>query len=260
MRSCNGMVNHFGNLFASSIPLPDLDMETPEPRLRKRTNGLLRTKSCNFTDKKPLILPVIDKTDAVPRITCDTMNDILRGVYNDYFKSLFIIDCRFPYEYQGGHIKGATNWNSPTDLFELYFNQISKGAIIIFHCEFSQSRGPTMAGLFREHDRSVNWSHYPYLHYPDVYILDDGYKGFYEKYPEHCEGGYVRMHTQEHVENGNLQHYHTLFQAEIEKINEKKREVLLPPAKNSCPFSPLSSQKKKSCLLDSPVVSKKRVQ
>ncbi|EAX87258.1 Rhodanese-like domain containing protein [Trichomonas vaginalis G3] len=253
------MSKHFPTLFGPSIPLPDFE-DTIEIRPKPKKNCLLRTKSCNFADKAPLILPIIDKTDAVPRITKETMNDLLHGKYHEYFEKLFIIDCRFPYEFNGGHIKGAMNCNSPTTLFDNFFNQITKGAIIVFHCEFSQSRGPTMAGLFREHDRSINWSHYPYLHYPDVYILDDGYKGFYEKYLDNCDGGYIRMHTQEYVDNGDLQHYHTVFQDEIEKINEKKREALLPPSKSSCPFSPLSNQRKKSCLLDSPVATKKRCQ
>ncbi|EAX99219.1 Rhodanese-like domain containing protein [Trichomonas vaginalis G3] len=245
-------------MLSSSIPLPDFDNTIVEPRMKKPKRALFRTQSCNFSDKQNRVLPVISQTDAVPRITCDTMNDVLNGVYNSEFKQLFIIDCRFPYEYEGGHIKNAKNSNSPTDLFQQFFEETIRSSIIIFHCEFSQSRGPTMAGLFRDHDRNVNWNLYPFLYYPDVYILDGGYKEFYEKYPNHCDGGYMRMHTQEHVDNGNLQHYNTIFRNEIEKINEKKREVLLPPSKNTCPISPLANSRKRSSLIDSPIATKKR--
>jgi predicted sulfurtransferase len=35
--------------------------------------------------------------------------------------SHFIIDCRFEYEYEGGHIKGALNLNSPLKVEEYFF-------------------------------------------------------------------------------------------------------------------------------------------
>jgi len=33
------------------------------------------------------------------------MNDILTGKYDDVINSYRIIDCRYPYEFDGGHIK-----------------------------------------------------------------------------------------------------------------------------------------------------------
>ena len=60
-----------------------------------------------------------------------------------------VLDCRYPYEYKGGHIPGAMNiWNKDT-LQEKFFTgpeytPSSKRRIIIFHCEFSSKRGPDM--------------------------------------------------------------------------------------------------------------------
>jgi len=31
--------------------------------------------------------------------------DVISGNYNDLISSYTIVDCRFPYEYNGGHIK-----------------------------------------------------------------------------------------------------------------------------------------------------------
>ena len=35
---------------------------------------------------------------------------------------LLIIDSRFEYEYQGGHIKGAINLNKPENVEEFFFS------------------------------------------------------------------------------------------------------------------------------------------
>lgn len=78
------------------------------------------------------------------------------GVYDSRVTEFYLIDCRFEYEYQGGHIAGAININT-TNAVEEYFlgpdcrkpkPTISadpcKKPIIVFHCEFSQERAPTL--------------------------------------------------------------------------------------------------------------------
>ena len=46
----------------------------------------------------------------------------------------------------------------------------------------------------RSVDRKINEMRYPTLFYPEVYLLDGGYKNFYRLHPEHCEPrGYVEM-------------------------------------------------------------------
>lgn len=60
-----------------------------------------------------------------------------------------ILDCRYPYEYEGGHIRGAQNvWNRDTLQNQFFttpeYTADSKRRIIIFHCEFSSKRGPDM--------------------------------------------------------------------------------------------------------------------
>ena len=54
--------------------------------------------------------------------------------------------------------------------------------VLIFHCEFSSERGPKMSRFLREQDRELNKDHYPRLNYPEIYVLEGGYKAFYEKY------------------------------------------------------------------------------
>lgn len=52
--------------------------------------------------------------------------------------------------------------------------------ILVFHCEFSSERGPRMCRFVRQRDRDVN--DYPRLHYPELYVLKDGYKDFFPRH------------------------------------------------------------------------------
>ena len=53
------------------------------------------------------------------------LNTIDHGTMAELIKSqtlpYFIIDCRFDYEFDGGHIKGAMNLNSPLKVEEFFF-------------------------------------------------------------------------------------------------------------------------------------------
>lgn len=96
--------------------------------------------------------------------------NVLDGVYDDKIKEIIIIDSRYPYEYEGGHITKALNIYTKERLYDEMFikrsqkNIIlnnstmdmdssgegcdsdvdSKRSIIIFHCEFSSERGPSL--------------------------------------------------------------------------------------------------------------------
>ena len=45
----------------------------------------------------------------------------------------------------------------------------------------------------RSIDRKINEARYPYLFYPEVYLLDAGYRTFYTEHPECCDGKYTEM-------------------------------------------------------------------
>ena len=71
------------------------------------------------------------------------MRDVLDNAYQDKYDALYVIDCRFPYEFRAGHIKNALNFESIKKLDEFFFDaKIRENALIIFHCEFSQKRAP----------------------------------------------------------------------------------------------------------------------
>lgn len=80
------------------------------------------------------------------------MAKLLTGYdFGHTYEKIIIVDCRFPYEYQGGHINGAININRTQDLEEYFLgdknSDLMKGGdkiCIIFHCEYSSHRGPKM--------------------------------------------------------------------------------------------------------------------
>eukprot|EP00126_Sphaerothecum_destruens_P013514 Sdes_comp23140_c0_seq1m21442 len=122
-------------------------------------------------------------------ISSSVLVDILKGNYGLQYDECIIIDCRFPYEYNGGHIQGALNLFREEDVTKMFFSNpiIGKRICIIFHCEFSSKRGPKMCQHLRSVDRAVHLENYPELYYPEVYVLEGGYKSFFESHMDYCD-------------------------------------------------------------------------
>lgn len=73
--------------------------------------------------------------------------------------------------------------------------------VIIFHCEYSQSRGPDMLRAVRAFDRRVHLHDYPALSFPHLYVLDRGYRQLRELEPDLCvpyAGAFVAMEDPRH--------------------------------------------------------------
>lgn len=186
--------------------------------------------TCGFGHKEAQgkILPCFPvKEDGLMRITADTLNDLLAGSYDDHIDQYVIIDCRFEYEYQGGHVEGAINlgteksverflleageggnhlYENPDELpvpsksGEIDHTGNNKKTILVFHCEFSAKRAPTLAKYLRSRDRALNHAAYPSVHFPELYILQGGYAECWRKYPDRCEPrGYTPMDDPRHL-------------------------------------------------------------
>ncbi|XP_010216757.1 PREDICTED: M-phase inducer phosphatase 3 [Tinamus guttatus] len=148
-------------------------------------------------------------------ITPETVAALLSGQFQSLIDKFYILDCRYPYEYKGGHIKGAVNFHRQEDIFEFFLKKPllpsvpQKRLILVFHCEFSSERGPKMCRYLREEDRAMN--EYPALHYPELYVLKGGYKDFFSEYKDLCNPqSYCPMH-------------HRDFKAELMKFRMKNK-------------------------------------
>ncbi|KAI1169606.1 rhodanese-like domain-containing protein [Nemania sp. FL0916] len=158
------------------------------------------------------------ENDGIPRISRATFLDLLNGNYNECFTQKIVIDCRFEYEYEGGHINGAINYNDKDLLTSHLFETPMEGkTILIFHCEYSVHRAPRMARHIRAEDRTVNAEFYPRLTYPEVYILEGGYKEFYKLHGDRCyPQAYVEMDAEEHANT---------CERELGKLQQKRKAI-----------------------------------
>ncbi|XP_054713351.1 M-phase inducer phosphatase-like [Uloborus diversus] len=136
-------------------------------------------------------------------ISSETLVKVLKGEFHDEITSCTIVDCRYPYEFDGGHIQGAKNIYTKEDILEFFLKDgtffTSGRDIIVFHCEFSSERAPNLCRFLRNKDREKNEGSYPRLHHPEIYILEGGYKAFYEHFKEYCEPqSYTPMNHKDH--------------------------------------------------------------
>uniref|UniRef100_G1T5V7 M-phase inducer phosphatase n=1 Tax=Oryctolagus cuniculus TaxID=9986 RepID=G1T5V7_RABIT len=138
-----------------------------------------------------LLQTVDGKHQDLKYISPETMVALLTGKFSNIVEKFVIVDCRYPYEYEGGHIKSAVNLPLERDAENFLLQSpivpcsLDKRIILIFHCEFSSERGPRMCRFIRERDRAAN--EYPSLFYPEMYILKGGYKEFFPQHPNFCE-------------------------------------------------------------------------
>ncbi|XP_006893006.1 PREDICTED: M-phase inducer phosphatase 1 isoform X2 [Elephantulus edwardii] len=148
---------------------------------------------------------VAGKHQDLKYISPEIMASVLNGKFDNLIKEFVIIDCRYPYEYEGGHIKGAVNLHMEEEVEDFLLKKPivptdGKRVIVVFHCEFSSERGPRMCRYVREKDRLGN--EYPKLHYPELYVLKGGYKEFFLKCQSYCEPpSYRPMHHEDFKED-----------------------------------------------------------
>ncbi|VDO33201.1 unnamed protein product [Onchocerca flexuosa] len=89
-------------------------------------------------------------------ISAETLAELLMSMTMEKFLQRFIlIDCRYPFEFLGGHIRGAYNLFDPATVEAAFYpNNIEQRAQLmtkklIFYCEFSQKRAPSMHVNFK---------------------------------------------------------------------------------------------------------------
>jgi M-phase inducer tyrosine phosphatase len=159
------------------------------------------------------------------------LDELLDGNYDSQIADYHVVDCRFDYEYNGGHIFGAVNINTTNGVEEFLLGSAStkpkqsvsgdpaKKTVVVFHCEFSVKRAPTLyvvlsfslwfplimktfrsAKHLRSKDRAMNNHVYPRIHYPEVYILEGGYCQYFKRSANRCEpSAYVTMDDPNHA-------------------------------------------------------------
>jgi hypothetical protein len=196
-------------------PMLQLSLSESEANI-KRAVSLTNVPNLTGDRSRGLSLPTVKgigkNAENLVNMDCHTLANLLRGRYDHKIASYRIIDARYVYEFKGGHIRNAVNFGAWDE--EAFFSEFlpktlapatcpaaeEKAHIIIFHCEFSSERGPRLMANLRNRDRGLNKDNYPALHYPECYLLSEGYKKFYENYPDLCDPrAYVRMLDPNHA-------------------------------------------------------------
>lgn len=187
------------------------------------------------------LIPTIPKQSPIKRISACTLHDLIQGKYSSVVQNIEIFDCRYKYEYEGGHIRNAIHLSSLEDIEQRFFQQpkFRPNSVFVFHCEFSVNRGPDCAEYLRNTDRQLNLNKYPFIYYPHIYILDGGYSNFYKQFSVDCDGGYTPMLDSYHCKNGDLAQSTTLHRKnfKLSKNNHTSSSsslfILLPPPAKS---------------------------
>lgn len=108
---------------------------------------------------------------------------------------------------------------NPEDLFKIFYPE-DRAAFTavnsktpIFYCEFSSVRGPNMANALRKFDRNRNFENWPKIDYSQIYVLKNGYQGFYYEIQharvEFCHPPtYVKMTSSEFAKELQKYPYH----------------------------------------------------
>ena len=209
------MLEHsFSQNFVNSIPVPDLpDLSDVSDSslclLDEDSAPSCPSFYCEENDEDDAGSSQAPFKSVTPRKAAALIQD--PGAFG--YEATVPLDARFEYEFSGGHIIGARNVRSRSQLQSVYHKFLGHNICIIVHCEYSQNRGPTLLRLFREFDRHNN--EYPKLSYPHLYLLEGGYRRFYKEFPEMCVGGYIPMRDEQFVNSGDLRRSHSFFTKEI---------------------------------------------
>lgn len=119
--------------------------------LYSANNSVLETpgSGCRYCSNGNPLSFFIKDSHRADEPTIQQLIRMLNGDFSERFARIIVVDCRYPYEYEGGHVLGAINLHD-TDLIESAFpvercdeeNDKMQKPAIVFHCEFSSERGP----------------------------------------------------------------------------------------------------------------------
>jgi len=178
--------------------LPILRFQQDKTRLQAEAENIRR--NTRLSPHKAKLQTLCNTSQPELNCLCPTIvAQLIQGCYNQFYDKIFIIDCRFEYEFDGGHIKDAVNFPKEDDVDKFFikckdYHTYGEKICLVFHCEYSSHRGPKSYKRVRCSDRKINENNYPDLFYPEMYLLEGGYRQFFKEFPELCEPqGYVEM-------------------------------------------------------------------
>ncbi|CAD8181961.1 unnamed protein product [Paramecium octaurelia] len=154
--------------------------------LKEGNAGIKKDIKLSFEEQEQDLILECHYENSIQYISAETLMQSMK------LHDVLLFDCRYQYEFQGGHIRGATHLHHLLNLSEELFGVTQESKkIVVLYCEFSISRSKEKYFEIRNLDRSMNI--YPMLTYKNLYILSKGYSEFYKKFQHMCDGEYVTM-------------------------------------------------------------------
>lgn len=172
-----------------------------------------RKASIANSDKNQTLHPTVDNNGRGKIITPVELLDLMCGQRMPKgYENVVILDARFPFEYDSGHIYGSINMWRYADMVEKFFHPKNidnyKRTVFVFTCEFCSSRGPGLAAGFRDFAVLLTKAVFGTTTYdmkfkdepidkevalpldidffPHLYYINGGYNKFFEAFPEVC--------------------------------------------------------------------------
>jgi M-phase inducer tyrosine phosphatase len=132
---------------------------------------------------------------------------------------ILILDGRYDYEFEGGHIKNAMNVQSHDRFLSLFQCQPNSFDYVVAHCEFSTVRGPSLIDHIFLYDKYLNKEN---LIFPKIYLLEGGYSLFYSEFSSFCEKEYRK---EKKIPSVDYRYFQLLILQEMKKqIKTSTRE------------------------------------
>jgi len=182
--------NNNNNNISSNSSVPQKFGSIPELHFSPVTEKRQRSFSSQSQPQPEphfFLLPVVDGNQIVPSV-------FISAIDSGKYRRVIIFDCRYDYEHNGGHIIGAINlFGDPDTVKQIMIDTLlsgdeiysagNKDVLIVFHCEFSQKRGPTLCREFNTLQRQLGKTGIENGRvYDEVYILNKGYSRFFLEY------------------------------------------------------------------------------
>ncbi|KAL2087021.1 hypothetical protein ACEWY4_018080 [Coilia grayii] len=89
-------------------------------------------------------LPIDQVDQDLPCVSANTVAALLNGDFMSTVEDFLIIDCRYPYEYSGGHIKGAVNLHTEAQLQQAFHHGLTQTSPSAGPESVSQPVGPLL--------------------------------------------------------------------------------------------------------------------
>ncbi|RNA21209.1 hypothetical protein BpHYR1_030145 [Brachionus plicatilis] len=158
--------------------LPKKYLESPFSRFRLNQQESSQNDKLIGDMSRIHTLPILSKSrhNDLASIEPKTLVDLLNGKYEHKIGEYIILDARYPYEFNGGHVSSA------------------------------------QSAFLKDQDN------YPNLFYPEIYLLEGGYKRFFEESIQLCEPrSYMPMSDSHHKQDMNFLLYQVKSQISLNK-------------------------------------------